>query len=63
METKNFRVHYQINGQPHQTDFSMEGTINNETKRISAWSWIQKAHPNIRRDSVTDMNIEDLEVW
>jgi hypothetical protein len=45
METKNFRVLYQINGANYQTDFSMSGVITEETKSISAWNRIKKSHP------------------
>jgi hypothetical protein len=63
METVNFRVHYQINGIDYHTDFSMSGVITDETKSISAWSQIRKAHPSVSRDDVKNINIENLLVW
>ena len=63
MDWKNFRVFYQLNNQNYHIDFSMRGKIDDETKSISAWNEIRKNHPNIRRDDISNIQIEDLEVW
>lgn len=63
METKNYRVNYQINGNHYHSDFSMSGTITNETKNISAWNKIKQSHPNVKREDVSNIRIDDLKVW
>ncbi len=63
METRNFRVTYQIKGKDYHSDFSMSGVITEETKSISAWIRIKKAHPSVSRKDVDNIRIEDLKVW
>jgi len=60
---KNFRVHFTINNQPFHEDFSMDGVIDNETKSISAWSRIKRAHPNVNSDEIDIGEIHEIEVW
>ena len=59
---KNFRVYYQINGQEYTEDFSMDGVISAETKSISAWLRIKKAHPDVRREDTAIGDIVDITV-
>jgi hypothetical protein len=59
METKNFRVHYQISGIQYQIDFSIiNGPINEETLNISAWHKIKISHANVKREDVQNIKIE-----
>ena len=60
---KNFRVHYQIKGRNYHKDFSMSGTINSETIRISAINEIKKSHPDVRTSEITILTIEEISVW
>lgn len=64
METKNFLVQYEINGQQFETDFfiSIIGSmaITNEIKNIYAWKQIKKSYPDIKREDVSNIRITDL---
>ena len=61
--TRNFRVHYQINGINYHSDFSIRGAITQETISISARHRIKEVHPDIMYNEVTDIDIEELSVW
>ena len=60
---KNFRVYYQINGEDYTEDFGMDGVIDAETKSISAWQRIKRAHPDMKRKDIAIGDIVDLKVW
>jgi hypothetical protein len=64
MDTKNFRVQYELNGKQFETDFFIsiigEMAITNEIKNIYAWKQIKKSHENINREDVSDIRITDL---
>lgn len=60
---RNFRVHFTVNNQSFREDFSMDGVINKETKSISAWKRIKRAHPDANSDDIDVGYIEELEVW
>jgi len=63
METKNFRVYYEINNEAKTIDFSITGVINEETKEISAWQEIKKNHPEVREEDIIFKGIEDTKVY
>jgi hypothetical protein len=64
MDTKNFKVQYEINGQQFEKDFFIsiigEMAITNEIKNIYAWKQIKKSHTDIKREDVSDIKITDL---
>jgi hypothetical protein len=64
METKNFLVQFEIDGQEFETDFfiSIIGpmAITNEIKNIYAWKQIKKSYPDVKREEVSNIRITDL---
>jgi len=64
MDTKNFRVQYEINGQKCEKDFFIsiigEMPVSNEIKNIYAWKQIKKSHEDINREDVSNIRITDL---
>jgi hypothetical protein len=64
MDTKTFRVQYEINGQKFETDFFIsiigEMEITNAIKNIYAWKEIKKSHENINREDVSNIIITEL---
>jgi len=64
MDTKNFRVQYEFNGQQFEIEFFIsilgEMPISNEMKNIYAWKQIKKSHEDISREDVSNIRITDL---
>jgi hypothetical protein len=60
---KNYRVYYQINEIPYHIDFSVGPVITQETINISAWTMIKKSHPDVRREDVSNISVDELNGW
>lgn len=60
---KNFRVHFQIDEIQQFIDFSVGPVITNETINAAAWTMIKKSHPDVRREEVSIISIDELKVW
>ena len=63
MKAKNFRATYDINGKKDHIDFSVGTIINDETINISASHVIFKKHPNIKKEEISNIKIEELNIW
>jgi len=59
----NYRVNYQINEIQEHIDFSVGPVITKETINASVWTMVKKSHPDVKREDVTIISIEELHVW
>ena len=60
MATKNFRARYTINDSKKSIDFSVTGTINDETINLSAQSKIGKKHSG---EDYEIISIKEIDIY